>query len=56
MPTRDGSQEEDEDDEVEEVRSPWKRKWASTDEGSWDKKGKKKMMEVDWEAEMRWTL
>ena len=54
MPTRDGSQEEDEDDEVEEVRSPRKRKRASTDEGSWDKKGKKKMMEVDWEAETRW--
>ena len=33
MPTRDGSREEDEDDEVEEVRSPRKRKRASTDEG-----------------------
>ena len=53
-PTRDRSREEDEDDEVEEVQSPRKRKWASTDEGSWDKKGKKKMMEVDWEAETRW--
>ena len=53
-PTRDGSWEEDEDDEVEEVWSPQKRKRASTDEGSWDKKGKKKMTEADWEAEMRW--
>ena len=53
-PTRDGSWEEDEDDKVEEVRSPRKRKWASTDEGSQDKKGKKKMMEADWEVEMRW--
>ena len=51
---RDGSREEDEDDEVEEVRSPRKRKQASTDEGSRDKKGKKKMMEADWEAETRW--
>ena len=51
---RDGSREEDEDDEVEEVGSPWKRKRASTDEGSWDKKGKRKMTEVDWEAESRW--
>ena len=54
LPTKDGSQEEDEDDEVEEVRSPQKRKRASTDEGSRDKKGKKKMTEVDWEAELRW--
>ena len=53
-PTRDGSREEDEDDEVEEVRSPQKRKQASTDKGSWDKKGKKKMTEADWEAETRW--
>ena len=53
-PTRDGSREEDEDDGVEEVQSPWKRKRASTDEGSQDKKGKKKMTEVDWEAETRW--
>ena len=49
-PTRDGSREEDEDNEVEEVGSPQKRKWASTDEGSWDKKGKRKMTEVDWEV------
>ena len=54
MLTKDGSREEDEDDEVEEVGSPWKRKWVSTDEGSRDKKGKRKMMEADWEAEMRW--
>ena len=54
LPTRDGSQEEDEDDEVEEVGSPRKRKRASTDKGSRDKKGKKKMAEVDWEAELRW--
>ena len=53
-PTRDGSQEEDEDNGVEEVWSPRKRKRASTDEGSRDKKGKKKMTEVDWEAETRW--
>ena len=53
-PTRDGSREEDEDDRVEEVRSPQKRKRASTDEGSRDKKGKKKMTEADWEAETRW--
>ena len=33
---------------------PWKRKQASTDEGSRDKKGKKKMTEVDWEVETRW--
>ena len=51
---RDGSRQEDEDNEVEEVWSPWKRKWVSTDEGSRDKKGKKKMMEADWEAETRW--
>ena len=51
---KDGSQEEDEDDEVEEVGSPWKRKRASTDEGSRDKKGKRKMMEADWEVESRW--
>ena len=54
MLTKDGSREEDEDNEVEEVRSPRKRKRASTDKGSWDKKGKRKMMEVDWEAELRW--
>ena len=48
------SWEEDEDDEVEEVGSPRKRKWASTDEGSRDKKGKRKMTEADWEAELRW--
>ena len=51
---KDGSREEDEDDEVEEVGSPRKRKRASTDEGSRDKKGKKRMMEVDWELESRW--
>ena len=51
---KDGSWGEDEDDKVEEVGSPWKRKWASTDEGSRDKKGKRKMMEADWEAESRW--
>ena len=39
---------------MEEVRSPRKWKRASTDEGSRDKKGKKKMMEADWEAETRW--
>ena len=39
---------------MEEVWSPRKRKWASTDEGSRDKKGKKKMTEVDWEVETRW--
>ena len=54
MPTKDGSREEDEDDEVEEVGSPQKRKRASTDEGSRDKKGKRKMTEADWEAESRW--
>ena len=54
LPTKDGSWEEDEDDEVEEVGSPRKRKRASTDEGSRDKKGKRKMMEADWEAESRW--
>ena len=53
-PTKDGSREEDEDDEVEEVGSPRKRKRASMDEGSQDKKGKRKMTEVDWEAETRW--
>ena len=42
-PMKDGSREEDEDDEVEEVGSPRKRKRASTDEGSRDKKGKRKM-------------
>ena len=56
--TRDGSREEDEDDEVEEVGSPQKRKQASMDKGSRDKKGKRKMMEADWEAdweaESRW--
>ena len=52
--TKDGSWEEDEDDEVEEVGSPRKRKWANTDEGSQDKKGKRKMTEADWEAESRW--
>ena len=51
---RDGSREDDEDDEVEEVGPPRKRKRASTDEGSRDKKGKKKTMEADWEAETRW--
>ena len=51
---KDRSREEDEDDEVEEVGSPQKRKWASTDKGSWDKKGKKRMTEVDWEVEARW--
>ena len=39
---------------MEEVGSPRKRKRASTDEGSRDKKGKKKVTEVDWEAEMKW--
>ena len=39
---------------MEEVGSPRKRKRASTDEGSRDKKGKKKMTEVDWEVETRW--
>ena len=39
---------------MEEVGSPRKRKRASTDEGSWDKKGKRKMTEVDWEVELRW--
>ena len=39
---------------MEEVGSPWKRKRASTDEGSRDKKGKRKMTEADWEAETRW--
>ena len=53
-PTKDGSWEEDDNDEVEEVGSPRKRKWANTDEGSWDKKGKRKMTEADWEAESRW--
>ena len=52
--TKDGSWEEDEDDEVEEIGSPQKRKRASTDKGSWDKKGKRKMTEADWEAETRW--
>ena len=51
---RDGSREEDEDDKVEEVGSPQKRKRVSTDEGSQDKKGKRKMTEADWEAESRW--
>ena len=51
--TKDGSW-EDEDDEVEEVGSPRKRKRASMDEGSRDKKGKRKMTEADWEAELRW--
>ena len=54
MPTRDGSWGEDEDDEVEEVRSPWKRKWVGTDEGSRDRKGKWKMTEAEWEVESRW--
>ena len=53
-PTKDGSREDDEDDEVEEVGSPRKRKRASTDEGSRDKKGKKRMTEADWETETRW--
>ena len=39
---------------MEEVGSPQKRKQASTDEGSRDKKGKRKMSESDWEAESRW--
>ena len=39
---------------MEEVGSPRKRKRASTDEGSRDKKGKKKMTEADWEAETKW--
>ena len=52
--TKDGSRADDEDDEVEEIGSPRKRKRASTDEGSRDKKGKKKMTEADWEAETRW--
>ena len=39
---------------MEEVRSPRKRKRASMDERSRDKKGKKKMTEADWEAETRW--
>ena len=54
MPTKDGSREDDEDDEVEEVGSPWKRKRASTDEGSRDRKGKRKMTEANWEAETKW--
>ena len=54
MLTKNGSREEDEDDEVEEVGSPRKRKWVSMDEGGWDKKGKRKMTEADWEAETRW--
>ena len=53
-PTKDGSWEDDEDDEVEEVGSPRKRKRASTDEGSRDRKGKRKMTEADWEAETKW--
>ena len=44
----------DEDDEVEEVESPRKRKRASTDEGGRDRKGKRKMTEADWEAETKW--
>ena len=51
---KDGSRGEDEDDEVEEVGSPQKRKWAGTDKGSRDKKGKQKMMEAEWETESRW--
>ena len=39
---------------MEEVGSPRKRKRASTDEGSRDRKGKKKMTEADWEAETKW--
>ena len=39
---------------MEEVGSPRKRKWASTDEGGRDKKGKRKMTETDWEVETRW--
>ena len=39
---------------MEEVGSPRKRKRASTDEGNRDKKGKKKMTEAGWEAEVRW--
>ena len=53
-PTKDGSWEEDEDEEVEEVGSPQKRKRVSMDKGSRDKKGKKRMTEADWEVEMRW--
>ena len=53
-PTKDGSREDDEDDEVEEVGSPRKRKRASMDEGSRDRKGKRKMTEVNWEAETKW--
>ena len=48
---KDGSRE---DDEVEEVRSPQKKKRASMDEGSRDRKGKRKMMEANWEAETKW--
>ena len=50
----DGSREEDEDDEVEEVGSPRKRKQAGMDEGSRDRKGKWKMTEADWEVKSRW--
>ena len=39
---------------MEEVESPRKRKRASTDEGSRDRKGKRKMTEADWEAETKW--
>ena len=39
---------DDEDDEVEEIGSPRKRKRASMDEGGRDKKGKRKMTEADW--------
>ena len=53
-PTKDGSREDNEDDEVEEVGSPRKRKRASTDEGSRDRKGKQKMTEANWEAETKW--
>ena len=53
-PTKDGSREDNEDNEVEEVGSPRKRKRASTDEGSRDRKGKRKMMEANWEAETKW--
>ena len=54
MLTKDGSWREDEDNEVEEVKSPQKRKWADMDEGSKDRKGKRKMMGAEWEAELRW--
>ena len=39
---------------MEEVGSPQKRKRASMDEGSRDRKGKRKMTEANWEAETKW--